>query len=79
MQGVAIAQGRHLTDFDDRRREAVCVIGPEVAEELFPGGDPIGHRIRIGVQDFEVVGLTQAKGKLFGQSQDRFVLVPLPV
>ena len=74
---IAIAEGRHLTDFDDRRRESVCVIGPEVAEDLFANVDPIGHRIRIGVQDFEVVGLTQAKGKLFGVSQDRFVTIPV--
>ncbi len=74
---IAIGEGRHLTEFDDRRREPVCVIGPEVAEELFANVDPIGHRIRIGVQDFEVVGLTQAKGKLFGITQDRFVTIPV--
>jgi putative ABC transport system permease protein len=74
---LTIGEGRHLTDFDDRRRQPVCVIGTEVAEELFANVDPIGRRIRIGVQDFEVVGLTQAKGKMFGQSQDRFVTIPV--
>jgi putative ABC transport system permease protein len=74
---IAIGQGRHLTDFDDRRRQPVCVIGPEVAEELFANLDPIGKRVRIGVQDFEVVGLSKAKGKMFGVSQDRFVTVPV--
>ena len=74
---LAIGEGRHLTDFDDRGRQPVCVIGTEVAEELFANVDPIGRRIRVGVQDFEVVGLTKAKGKMFGQSQDRFVTIPV--
>jgi putative ABC transport system permease protein len=74
---LAIDEGRHLSEIDDSRRRAVCVIGPEVSEELFPGGDPIGHTIRIGDQSFEVVGLTKAKGKMLGQSQDRFAVIPV--
>ena len=74
---IAIADGRHLSDFDDRQRRMACVIGPEVAEELFENVDPVGREIRIGEQNFEVVGLTVAKGKLMGQSQDRFVTIPV--
>jgi putative ABC transport system permease protein len=74
---LALEAGRHLTDFDDQRRRLVCVIGPEVAEDLFPGVDPIGRGIRIGSETYEVVGLTVAKGKMLGQSQDRFVTIPI--
>ena len=74
---IAIKDGRHLSDFDDRQRRPVCVIGPEVAEELFENVDPVGREIRVGGQNFEVVGLTVAKGKLMGQSQDRFVTIPV--
>ncbi len=76
---LAIEKGRHLTEFDDRRRQPVCVIGPEVAEELFGGLDPLGRSVRVGEQTFQVVGVTVAKGKLMGQSQDRFVTVPVHV
>ncbi|MEO6444651.1 MAG: ABC transporter permease [Gemmatimonadaceae bacterium] len=74
---LAIAQGRHLAETDDARRQMVCVIGPEVVEELFPGMDPIGKQLRIGDFRFEVVGVTQEKGKIFGQSQDRFATIPV--
>jgi putative ABC transport system permease protein len=74
---LAIAEGRHLGEFDDQRRRMVAVIGPEVADELFPGRDPIGRTIRIGSYAFEVVGMTQAKGKVLGQSQDRFIAIPI--
>jgi putative ABC transport system permease protein len=55
----------------------VCVLGPEVAEELFPGIDPIGRVVRIGPDSYEVIGVTEAKGKMLGQTQDRFVTIPV--
>jgi putative ABC transport system permease protein len=74
---LTIDQGRHVGEFDDLHRQMVCVIGPEIADELFPGRDPIGRSIRVGAESYEVVGVTKAKGKLLGQSQDRFVVIPV--
>ena len=74
---LTIEHGRHLSELDDGERRAVAVIGPEVAEELFGTLDPIGRTIRIDRYEFEVIGITVAKGKMFGQSQDRFVKVPI--
>jgi len=74
---LAIDSGRHLGPLDDQRRRLVCVIGPEVAEELFPGLDPLGRPIRVGPETYEVVGVTKPKGKLLGQTQDRFVAIPV--
>ena len=74
---LAIASGRHLTDLDDRRRRLVCVIGSEVAEELFPRRDPLGREIRLGAENYEIVGVIASKGKMFGQSQDRFAAIPI--
>ena len=74
---VTIETGRHLSEFDDQQRRALAVIGPEVADELFGTLDPIGRVIRVDRWEFEVVGMTKAKGKMFGQSQDRFVTVPI--
>src|SRR5262249_60270721 len=55
----------------------VVVRGPEVVEELFGSIDAVGRSVRIERYEFEVVGVTQAKGKIFGQSQDRFAIVPI--
>jgi putative ABC transport system permease protein len=74
---LALDEGRHLNEFDDQRRRLVCVIGPEVAEELFGGLDPIGRSIRVGNNLYEIVGLTVAKGKVLGQTQDRFIAIPV--
>ncbi|MCC6348112.1 MAG: ABC transporter permease [Candidatus Eisenbacteria bacterium] len=74
---LTIDDGRHLSEFDDAGRSAVCVIGPEVADELFGSLPALGRFIRVGEYEFQVVGVTKAKGKVFGQSQDRFVTVPI--
>jgi putative ABC transport system permease protein len=74
---LTVSDGRHLNEIDDQRRRAACIIGPEVAEDLFPGLDAVGKTIRIGKDTFQVVGVTQAKGKLMGQTQDRFVTIPI--
>jgi len=73
----AIERGRHLTELDDGERRPLAVLGPEVASELFGSLEPLGRTIRLDRYEFEVVGVTVAKGKLFGQSQDRFVTVPI--
>ena len=77
VEDLTLALGRQLTEDDDQRHRMVCVIGSEVAEELFQGLDPLGRRIRLGAETYEVVGVTEPKGKLFGQSQDRFAAIPI--
>ena len=74
---LALATGRHFNEVDDQRRRMVCVIGPELASDLFGNLDPIGRDVRLGSETYRVIGLTVAKGKILGQSQDRFAAVPI--
>jgi putative ABC transport system permease protein len=77
IEDYTLRSGRTLTELDDARRQLVCVIGSEVAEELFGSLDPVGRQIRVGPDTYDVIGIMEAKGKLFGQSQDRFVTIPI--
>jgi putative ABC transport system permease protein len=55
-----IAAGRFLTEQDEAPiPRNVCVLGSEVARELFPGEDPIGRTIKLSGKDraFVVVGV----------------------
>jgi putative ABC transport system permease protein len=74
---LQLDQGRQFNEVDDQRRRMVAVIGPELAEDLFGNLDPIGKEVRLGPDSYEVIGVTVAKGKIFGQSQDRFAAVPV--
>ena len=77
IEDFTLGSGRVITDLDDSRRQLVCVLGSEMADELFPGLDPIGRSIRVGAETYSVIGVMESKGKLFGQSQDRFVAIPV--
>lgn len=72
-----IDTGRELTDFDDEYRRNVCVIGADVASDLFPFEEPVGKSIKIGTAEYDVAGVYAKKGSAAGASQDGFVQIPL--
>jgi len=49
---LELERGRYLTPDDEVRSRFVCIIGADVAENLFPGLDPLGRWIKIGRQKF---------------------------
>jgi len=74
---VGIGSGRHLAEIDDLRRQPVCVLGPEVALELFPNQEPIGRIVRIGAESYQVIGVSAKKGSVLGQNMDRVAYIPV--
>ncbi len=70
-------QGRFITENDVIHNVKVCVLGFDLAETLFPYTDPVGKNVRIGPEEFTVVGVLQKRGSMFGQSQDNFVGIPI--
>ncbi|MCS6806869.1 MAG: ABC transporter permease [Acidobacteriota bacterium] len=77
LSNVTIEVGRYIDDTDELRRRAVCVIGADIVEGLFPQLDPLGKQIKIGDQFYTVIGVAKKLGSVLGQSQDNFVIVPL--
>lgn len=77
IRNINLAQGRFLTEADDLHRAPVCFIGSDVVKKFFPTVDPIGKTIRAGTHTYEVVGVAEEIGSVFGQSQDNFMLIPL--
>jgi len=71
--------GRYFTSSEAEHRANVCLIGDTLMRELFLGVDPIGKSVRIGNDEFTVVGGMEKIGSVLGQDQDNFVIVPLPV
>ena len=67
LTGQSIAEGRFLADLDLARFANVAVLGAEMAEKLFPFGDPVGKSIRIGEKHFyQIVGVTNYKAPSAG-------------
>ena len=76
MQGINVTSGRALTEADESHRSPVCFIGSDVAKKFFYNVDPIGKTIRAGTHSYQVVGVADAIGSVFGQSRDNFILIP---
>jgi putative ABC transport system permease protein len=77
MNDIQVGQGRAITDQEVRRHSPVAFLGNDVSEHFFEGRDPIGKTIQIDGVPYEVVGVAKTKGSVFGQSQDKFVMVPI--
>jgi putative ABC transport system permease protein len=77
LSNVEAAQGRYISDADEESRRYVAYIGAEVAGKLFPSEDPIGKAIKIGNDEFTVIGVAKALGTVLGFSQDNFIHIPM--
>jgi putative ABC transport system permease protein len=76
VRNIGLASGRYLTEADDLHRSPVCMIGSDVAKKFFPDVDPIGKNIRAGTHTYQVVGVAEPIGSVFGQSQDNYMMIP---
>ena len=62
-----------------RRVRLLTVLGWQTADRLFGPVDPIDKVIKIGALHFRVIGVSEKKGSVFGQSQDEFAIISLGV
>jgi putative ABC transport system permease protein len=69
--------GRFLTDADVQHASRVCVIGPDIANALFPLMDPIDREVTINGRGYRVVGLFEHKGGVLGGSSDNLLAIPI--
>ncbi|MEK7685957.1 MAG: ABC transporter permease [Verrucomicrobiota bacterium] len=76
--GVSVALGRFLTAAEAEGGRPVCVVGSEVATNLFQLEPPLGKRIKVGPRSFEVVGVLEKQGNFLGAfSLDNQVIIPV--
>ena len=72
-----VASGVFFSNADVRAMRKVAVLGRTVAENLFPGMDPVGEQIRLRDVPFTVIGVLASKGQTAGgMDNDDVVLVP---
>jgi len=76
IEGMSATSGRLLTQADEAHHSPVCFIGADVAKKFFYNVDPIGKTIRAGTHSYQVVGVADALGSVFGQSRDNFLMIP---
>lgn len=71
-----LKDGRNFSSEDIQYARKFAIIGSDIQAELFQRAYPLGKDIRIDGQQYRVIGMLEAKGSIFGQSLDEFVLIP---
>ena len=75
-QGGTIVAGRNFTQLEYAAGARVTVINDRLAQDLFPGLDPIGRRLKAYGEPFEVIGLYSEPKSLFGDSDSPYIGIP---
>ncbi len=71
-----IKEGRNFLAEDINFVRQVAIIGPDISEVIFKNVNPVGKSIRIDGRPYIVIGVTEERGSVFGQTLDRFVVIP---
>ena len=74
--GGEITAGRNFTYLEYAANRRVAIINDKLAESLFPGVDPIGKRMKVFGQPFEVIGLHIEASSLFGGGDNPRMAIP---
>ena len=72
-----IEYGRNIISEDVHLKKRVALIGGDVVDQLFPFEEPLNKTISIDGINFRVIGVTERKGKAFGQSNDNYIVIPI--
>jgi putative ABC transport system permease protein len=77
ISNIEVGAGRGLTEGEVRRHARTAFIGSDIADRFFSGVDPVGKTLAVNGVPYEVIGVAKSQGSVFGQSQDKFVMVPI--
>ncbi len=75
--GYEVEYGRFINDQDVHFGRSVIVIGSDVANKLFPYGNPIGEDITVNGQTAQVIGVYTSRGSMFDSGSDNHCTVPI--
>jgi putative ABC transport system permease protein len=77
--GLTVEQGRFLSAAESSGGRPVCVLGCDVATNLFGSDSPLGKKVLVAQSAFEVIGVLAKQGGLGDNGgADNEVIVPLP-
>lgn len=72
-----VDEGRAFNERDVQRYEEYVVLGADIAKKLFPNFSALDQVITMDGHKLKVIGVLEAQGAAFGQSQDNFAVIPI--
>lgn len=74
---MIVTTGRNFSRLDSEERRSVCLLGDNVAEQLFGDAEPLGQQIEVEGHFFTVVGTVKGMMPVPGQQDpSRVVFIP---
>ena len=77
VESAEVAKGHFFLSTDEKGIARVAVLGSGVAFDLFGEIDPIGQKIKIKRESFEVVGVLKERGTVAFENVDDQLFIPL--
>ena len=77
IEDKTISEGRFIAADEVQRSASVVVLGYDIKEKFFPNTDPVGKMLKVRGIPMRVVGVEEARGSFFGDSQDRHIYIPV--
>lgn len=74
---TTLAKGRTLSIIDIENKSKVCILGSEIATELFNLSEPVGETINLDGDSWTVIGLLEEQGTSMGNNIDNMILIPI--
>jgi putative ABC transport system permease protein len=73
---IGLDAGRFFNTFEVDHHRNVVVLGYSVAQTLFPAVDPLDKQLRLGDEQFTVVGVMAKRPSPLGGDPDAFAVIP---
>jgi ABC-type antimicrobial peptide transport system permease subunit len=78
-----VSEGRFFSQFENDTNQNVCLIGSKVADDFFKVGSPVDQTIKIGADEFRVVGTLEKREQFLfsggSDDQNNVIYVPFSV
>ncbi|GMW02109.1 MAG: peptide ABC transporter permease [Candidatus Hydrogenedentota bacterium] len=76
VRNFEIEKGRGFTDAEEDRLAKVIILGPVTAQNLMGDSNPVGEIVKVNGVNFEVIGVTKAKGDQGWFNPDDSAMIP---
>ena len=79
IDGRSLDVGRIWTDEEGESGREICVVGSDVVANLFGGASTdqvLGREIKVAGRPFQIVGVLESLGSIFGASRDSVAYIP---
>jgi putative ABC transport system permease protein len=77
VRGLTLRSGRFLGPGEVNGARPVCVLGSDLARNLFGLDDPIGKKVKVQENSYEVIGVLESLGTFLFGNLDNQIIIPI--